>query len=375
MSSSSPRRSAAEQIPDKLAVLLEMGFERVEAPPATTESVRTDADTYRVSQIRPAMGSFMAITVLHTSQGLAEEAIGFAFAEMDRLIGLLNRFDAASALSYLNDTGNIEGAPPELVEVVARGLGYHGISGGAFDITVKPLVDLFRDASTYEAVGNPSDRELEEMLAVVGPQHIDLRGRDIRFKRLGAGITLDGIGKGYIVDRIANTIVSQGVTRFLINAGGDIRTSGTRGGDKPWTIAVRDPDDLAPSWESAAWSNGDDPNGRFPDLIELVDGGVATSGSYEVYFDRERLSHHIVHGASGRSPACATSVTVTASNTMEADALATAVFVLGPQQGTRLIDARPGCECLTINRDGDRFYSRGWRGARGANAGNVADSL
>ncbi len=374
MSSSSPRPSAAEQIPDKLAVLLEMGFEHVEAPPATTESVRTDADTYKVSQIRPAMGSFVAITALHASQGLAEEVIGVAFAEMDRLIGLLNRFDAASALSYLNDTGSIEDAPPEMVEVVARGLGYHGISGGAFDITVKPLVDLFRDASTYEAVGNPSDRELEEMLAVIGPQHIDLRGRDIRFKRTGAGITLDGIGKGYIVDRIAETILSHGATRFLINAGGDIRTSGTRGDDRPWTIAVRDPDDPAPSWESAAWSSGDDPNGKFPDAIELVDGAVATSGSYEVYFDRERLSHHIVRGTSGRSPNCAMSVTVTAPTTMEADALATAVFVLGPQQGTRLIDARPGCECLTIGRDGKRVHSRGWRGVRGANAGNVADS-
>ncbi len=374
MSSSSPRPGAAAQIPDKLGALLEMGFERVEAPPATTESVRVDAATHKVSQIRPAMGSFVAITTLHASQGLAEEAIGVAFAEMDRLIGLLNRFEAASAVSHLNDTGSIDGAPPEMVELIARGLGYHGISGGAFDITVKPLVDLFRDASTYEVISQPSARQVEEMLAVVGPQHIDLRGRDIRFKRTGVGITLDGIAKGYIVDRIAATLRSRGATRFLINAGGDIRTCGTRGDDRPWTIAVRDPDDPAPSWESAAWTTGHDAGGRFPDAIELVDGAVATSGSYELYFDRERLSHHIVHGGSGRSPNHALSVTVTAPNTMEADSLATAVFVLGPRRGTRLIDARPGCDCLIIDRDGERFCSRGWRGVRGSIAGNISDS-
>ncbi len=199
---------------------------------------------------------------------------------------------------------------------------------------------------------------------MVGPQHMDLHGRDIRFKRTGAGITLDGIAKGYIVDRIADTLISRGATRFLINAGGDIRTSGTRGDDRPWTIAVRDPDDPAPSWDSAAWSSGHDPNGRFPDVIELVDGAVATSGSYELYFDRERLSHHIVHGASGGSPNRAMSVTVTAPTTMEADAFATAAFVLGPRRGTRFIEARHGCSCLIIDRAGKRFTSRGWRGAR-----------
>ena len=229
---------------------------------------------------------------------------------------------------------------------------------------MKPLIDLFRDASTYEAIGNPTDPRLQEMLAVVGPQHIDVRGRDIRFRRSGAGITLDGIAKGYIVDRIAETLISRGATRFLINAGGDIRTAGRRDDDKPWRVAVRDPDDPVPSWESGAWSDADDPNGRFPDAIELVNGAVATSGSYELYFDRQRLSHHIVHGATGRSPNRAMSVTVTAPNTMEADALATAVFVLGPQRGTRLIDARPGCDCLIIDRDGKRFRSRGWRGVR-----------
>ena len=361
MTPSSPYPASADGVAARLAALLDMGFERVEPPPQTTESARLDAHTWKVSQIAPAMGGFVAITALHGSRDLADEAIGRAFEEMHRLIGLLNRFDAASALSCLNDAGRLTGAPPELVEVVGQGLTHYRISGGAFDITVKPIIDLYRDRRTYEPIEPPGAARLKEALELVGPDRMAVGGRDIAFRRAGMGVTLDGIAKGYIVDAIAATLERHGAASYLVNAGGDIRTAGTRGDARPWTVAVRDPEDRAVSWDSEAWAG----HGS-SDTIQLTDGAVATSGSYETYFDRERLSHHIVHGRTGASPRRAVSVTVTAPTAMQADALATAAFVLGPRAGVRLIDTLPACACLIIDRDGRRIRSRQWRGESAA---------
>jgi len=357
MNSSSPRTTPDRTPGDTFARLLDMGFERVDPEPTTTESLRLDADTHKVTQIRPAMGSFVSVTALHQSQTLAEHAIGAAFEEMDRVIRLLNRFDGASALSSLNDAGRIIDAPPELIDVVGRGLAVGRRTEGAFDLTVKPIIDLFRDAASYEPLAPPDEATLRDALELVGPEHVRLSEHGVRLERSGMGLTLDGIAKGYIVDTIATTLQAHGADRFLVNAGGDIRTGGDRGDTAPWTIAVRDPDAGAPSWDSDSWDRT-----VVPETIPLTDGAVATSGSYEVYFDSGRLSHHIVHGGTGRSPAQALSVTVTAPTTMEADALATAVFVLGPAQGTLLIEHSPRCESLIIDRHGTQIRSRGWRG-------------
>ncbi len=160
-------------------------------------------------------------------------------------------------------------------------------------------------------------------------------------------ITLDGIAKGYIVDAIAGVLGRHKLDNYLINAGGDIRTSGTKEERRPWTVAVQNPTK----------------DGSYPDTIHLTDGAVATSGSYEIYFDRDRLVHHIVSATTGRSPNECASVSVVAPSTMAADALATTVFVMGPAQGVRFVDELPDCECLIIDRDGQQVRSRGWRSA------------
>ena len=363
MNSSSPHTTPDQPALDKFASLLEMGFERLDPAPITTESICVGVGTHKVSQVRPAMGSFVTISVLHRSEGLAEDAVGKAFEEMDRVVAVLNRFDGSSALACLNDTGRIENAPPELARVVGGGLGYHRLTSGAFDITVKPIIDLFRDPQTYEPRTPPSAAELSEARALVGVEHIGIHGRDLSLSRAGMGLTLDGIAKGYIVDAMADALRAHGATRFLINAGGDIRAAGDRGDALPWTIAIRDPEDPAPSWDSESWQRS-----VVTDLIRITNGAVATSGSYEVYFDRERLAHHIVQGRTGRSPDHAMSVTVTAATTMEADALATAVFVLGPGDGVGLINGIAGCECLIIGRQGQQVRSDGWS-AMAASAG------
>jgi thiamine biosynthesis lipoprotein len=143
---------------------------------------------------------------------------------------------------------------------------------------------------------------------------------------------------------VARALDRRGVKRYLVDAGGDIRARGAKEGGAPWTVAVRDPAG----------------SGAFPDTIHLANGAVATSGSYEQYFEESRAYHHIVDPRSGRSPGHSVSVSVRAPTAMAADALATTVFVMEPQAGVALVERLPGCACLIIDGAGRQRRSRGW---------------
>ena len=337
----------ASRIARKLSALVDLGLERVDDAPVSTESVRLDRKTHKVTSSRPAMGTLVSISALGRSQERAQEAIGRAFEEMDRLIRLHSRFDGSSAVSYLNSEGRIEGSPPELSHVVSNSLHYYGLSRGAFDITVEPVVELFRERGDGVAPLAPTSPEIMEALDLVDSRNIEVSPGKLAFKKAGMGVTLDGIAKGYIVDAMAGVLDRHRVKNYLINAGGDIRTAGTKENKLPWTVAVQDPSK----------------RGNYPDSIHLRNAAVATSGSYEIYFDRDKLFHHIVSSRTGLSPNLSASVSVIAPSAMAADALATSVFVMTLTEGVRFINSLPRCECLIIDRDGRELRSLGWKSA------------
>ena len=290
------------------------------------------------------MGTLVSISALTRSQGRAEEAIGRAFEEMDRLIRVFSRFEHASALTQLNDTGKLRGAPPEFSHVLSQSLLYHELSGGAFDVSVEPVVSLFRNSPEGSL---PRGSEIREALELVGSRRITLSRTNVDFQRSGMGITLDGIAKGYIVDAIAGVLERHKIKSYLIDGGGDVRASGTKEKRQPWTVAVQDPSK----------------RGEFPDMIHLTGGAVATSGSYEVYYDGDRQHHHIVNSRTGRSPIVSQSVSVVAPSAIAADALATTVFIMDPDDGVEFVGRLPGCECLIIDRQGLQLKTRGWKSA------------
>ncbi len=341
----------AETLPKQdLLRLLALGFER-ESEPVATDAVLVERRTFRVTAARPAMGTLVTVTVLVPSRDRGETAIGRAFEEMDRLIAILSRFEGDSALTHLNIDGQLGGPPPDLLHVISRALHFHRVTGGAFDISVAPLLDLFRERAAGPTP--PSDTELRDALDRVGAQRIDARRRQIRFGQEGMRVTVDGIAKGYIADRMARVLEDHRVRRYLIDAGGDIRVSGRKEGRRPWTVGVRDP------WDED----------RTPDRLELTRGAVATSGSYERYFDPDRRHHHLVEAVEGRSPAATASVTAVAPTAMAADALATSLFIMDPDRALAFADALRGCECLIIDRSGQVLRSRGWRSAAPSNPG------
>ena len=324
-----------------LRALLDLGFACVEQP-LTTESTPAGKGLWRLSQSLPAMGTVVALSVLDRSEDRGAEALAAAFAEMDRVIDLLNRFDDSSALGVLNSESRLHDAPNELLLVLHQARALHRRSGGAFDITVAPVIDAFRRHRDGGLPGLPDEAVLRAANERVDAAGVLVAGQRVRL-RDGVEVTLDGIAKGYIVDRIAALLTGSGVAGYLVNGGGDIRAGGTRDGTCPWRVGVRDPD--SPDEEL--------------DVLSLGAGAVATSGSYEIYFDRERTRHHIV-SSNGASPSECRSVTVRAPSTMLADALATAAFVAGPRAGARLVESVSQCSCLVVDAQGLQHPSSRW---------------
>jgi thiamine biosynthesis lipoprotein len=311
-----------------------------------SESVAFNRRLYKVTRTRLAMGTFVAVTVMHPSQAEADDAIGRAFAEMNRVSRLLDRYNSSSAIGTLNRDGYLADIPTEVSDVVGRSIHFHKVSGGAFDITVKPLVDLYKEH--FAAHGTPpSEAQVAKVLDLVDGSAVRFEGQAIRLAREGMGITLDGIAKGYVIDCGARVIKQQGIQHALINAGGDIRAIGGKKSNIPWSVAIQNPEKLGP----------------YVDTLTMVDGAIATSGNYEVYFDQEKLYHHIVNPETGRSPLQSTSVTVMAANVMDADALSTSVFVLGPLAGKRFVEDMPKTECLILTSGQQKAASSGWPSA------------
>lgn len=331
----------------KLSGLLGLGLGVPSIVPASAEAVRFNRKAFKVSETRLAMGTFVSMTLIHPSRDKAEDAMGKAFQEIDRLSHSMSRFDEATAVAKLNREGFLEDLPPEITQVVSRALDYYRLTQQSFDITVKPVVDLFKETFATGSATLPGENDLGQVLELVGSDKIELRGRNIRFRKPGMAITLDGIAKGYIVDRASRILISQRIKNHLINAGGDIRTMGSRSDKKAWTVAIQDPKKQQ----------------QYPDVIHLNDAAVATSGNYEVYFDREKMFHHIVNPRTGGSPQLSTSVSVMAQTAMDADALSTSLFVMNPSHARRFADSVSGCECYVIAKGGRVFKSAGWKSA------------
>ena len=329
----------------KLSGILGVGFTAAAVIPASAEAVKFDRKLYKVSETRLAMGTFVSMTLLHTSRDQAGEAICSAFEEIDRLTRDMSRFDQSTAVAQLNREGRLADVPPDMANVVSRALSHYRISNGAFDISVKPVVDLFKNRFSGKRPSPPTEKEMREALKLVDASSIQLERNSILLMKPGMGITLDGIAKGYIVDKASEALSGHGIENYLINAGGDIRTSGRRQDGKPWTIAVQDPHKKQ----------------RYPDKINMTNGAIATSGNYEVYFDREKMFHHIVNPHSGFSPNTSNSVSVLAKTAMDADALSTSVFVMRPEKGIRFVNSLPRCECLVVKKGNRKIRSNGWK--------------
>jgi len=332
----------------RLSGVLGLGLAACPMGASLAEASKFDRQLYKVSKSCPEMGTLVSMTVLNDSKDQAYEAIDLSFEEIARLSKLMSRYDSGTPVSQLNRDGFLKDVPPELSFVVRKSMGYHEISNGLFDITVKPLVDMYKQLSQSSQNISVQEEKIRHLLELVDAGGIIVREDSIAFRKHGMGITLDGIAKGYIVDKAIGVMRRKGIQHALINAGGDIRTVGDKGGKGPWRIAIEDP--LKKH--------------KYPDIIGITNSSIATSGNYEVFFDDQKILHHIVNPKTGLSPLINASVSVQASTAMEADALSTTLFTLDPAAGIHLIQSLPHCEALVVTRNNVKLKSTGWQGMR-----------
>ncbi len=324
---------------DFLKIMGILGISLATPPAFATplREVKFNKKLHKIERTLPLMGTMVTITVLDPSPNRAEEAVERGFARIKELSQIFDRFKSNTIVGVLNAHGYINDIPPELGYVLKKSLYYYRLTQGAFDVTVKPLVDLLKNS--FARTGKPpTHQEIKEALSLVGANKIFFDGKVVRLKD-GMGLTFDGIAKGYIVDKTAELIKKIGVKHALINAGGDIRAIGKRN----WKIAIRNPFNLE----------------SYVDMIVLNDNAIATSGNYEIYFDQEKLYGHIVDPTTGLSPRLNSSTSVIAETVADADALSTTAFVFRPLQAKRFMEAI-GKQALIITRQGIKVATKNW---------------
>lgn len=295
-----------------------------------------DAAAHWAERASWALGAEVSITAAHAEVRRAEAAIDAAFAELERIEEVMSIYRPHSELRRLNAEGQLEAADPRLLELLETAAEVSRLSAGAFDITVQPLWEAYARARSLGTL--PSDDELLDLRRVVDYRRVELNGRRVRL-RGGGAVTLNGIAQGYALDRVQKVLREHGVTDALIDTG-ELAGMGRR----DWQAGIQHPrreDALAA-------------------VASLRGRCLATSGDYATIFSEDRRHHHLLRPDSGRSPQELASVSVVAPSGVLADALSTAVFVMGPRRGARLIQSLPDCEALLVTKDQRQLRTPGF---------------
>lgn len=301
---------------------------------------------YRMNRL--LLGTLVEISLVG-AQDKVKPAAAAIFDEMRRVEDLTS-FHKKSPLTEINDHAG-KGpftAHPEVLKLVAKSLEYAERFDGTFDPTIGAVTRLWR-FSGDQPPRLPDAAEIANALTKVGWRkvRIDSAAGTIDLPVEGMALDLGGIAKGYALERAAEVAAGFGVTASLVNAGGDLVALGEKQPGVPWRVGVQHP--------------------RRHDAIAAVmdvrDRVVFTSGDYERFFDRDGTRyHHIIDPRTGYPAQGIQSVTIVARDVLLADALAKAVFILGPERGMTLVESMTGMDALLIDARGTMRTSRGAAG-------------
>ncbi len=287
------------------------------------------------AESRQLMGTRVNLTAVGDDREAAEAAVEATFARMSELESQLSRFRPESEVSRLNRTGRVEGASDGLIDVLRLADRISQMGDGAFDITVQPLLDLYRSQLAKHHRLPPAE-VVEITLEGVDFRSVQVRGRTVALARSGAAITLDGIGKGYIVDQGVAVLRARGFANVLVEAGGDLVASGQRAPGRPWRVGIRRPRHGARGLQAH---------------VDAQDRAGTTSGDYMQPFTPDFAQHHILDPRTGSSAPELASSTVIAPTAALADALSTLTMALGPRRSRELLEDLPGCEGYLVTKD------------------------
>ena len=227
----------------------------------------------------------------------------------------------------------------ETVEVLRISKEVHRVSRGAFDPTVGPLVNLWGFGPEKKPDEIPSAAEIANALSLVGVEAISLTDKSAT-KRAPRSIDLSAVAKGYAVDKLAELMISEGIVRFMVEVGGEIRVGEKKMSGDSWQIAIEEPSTLGRSVQK---------------VVSISNVGLATSGDYRNYFEKDgkRYSHTIDPATGYPIQHRLASVTVIHKSCAYADAFATALSVLGPDKGFELAVELDLAVYMLVKKPGD----------------------
>ncbi len=285
---------------------------------------------------QPHMGTQFQIIVYAPDAATASRASDAAFERIARLDDTMSDYHPSSELMFLCQRAGGQPVPvsEDLFQVLARSQELAERTNGAFDVTVGPVVRLWRRARRQHELPPPEELARARELVGHAKLRLDPRARTAQLLQKGMLLDLGGIAKGYAADQALVVLKKHGITSALVAAGGDIAVSAPPPGREGWRIGI------------APLESPDKPPTRF---LLLHDAAVSTSGEAEQYLEiaGKRYSH-IVDPRTGVGVVGRSSVTIVAPNATTSDGMATAISVLGAERGLELVRSTPGAAALII---------------------------
>ena len=296
-------------------------------------SLQSSENKVLVYKKKYAMGTVFEIAAYDATSEHASASIDKAFQEIVRIDDVLSNFKPESALSQLNRSAHFhtEKVPSDLYRFIEQSLQFSKLSGGKFDLTVGPLVNLWKAALSGDSI--PSAAQQEQARACVGYEKIELTPPDqITFQSSCLQLDPGSIGKGYAVDRAAEILRSQGIQDALINAGGStMMAMGSPPGQTAWRIQLRDP------------------SNQIRPYVLLKDQSISTSEQTPPSLLGRDSAGHIIDPDTGRPLQTQFAVSVIASTGTLSDGLSTTLLLLGPEQGKSLVARTPDVSAVWIS--------------------------
>ena len=297
----------------------------------------------------PTMGTRYTVKL---AQALEVAAVDSVQRAVDRTLARVNRrmstYLPDSEISRFNRTAGTDwfGVSVETAGVLAEALRTSRLSAGAFDVTVGPLVQLWGFGPAGQRVIRPSPAEVADARGRVGYRLLEVRTAPPGLKRAQNAVEIDlgAIAKGYGVDQVAVTLDSLGLSAYMVEIGGEVRVKGEKAPGQPWQIGIERP--VADKRVILR-------------VVSLSDVALATSGDYRIFFeqDGQRYSHTIDPRTGEPIDHDLAAVSVLAGSCMRADALATALLVLGPRDGYELA-VREQIAALFVLREGEQLIEK-----------------
>ncbi|HTK82381.1 MAG TPA: FAD:protein FMN transferase [Bacteroidota bacterium] len=290
-----------------------------------------------------AMGSIVTFKAYCGDEARCNLAIDEAISEMKSVDRLMSVFDEQSQLSAVNNRAFDKElvVDTRIIEVLQSAKKYSALTGGAFDITVEPLMELygFRDDKSIHHF--PTDKQIAITLDAVGMRNVavDASRSTVNLRYAQTKLDLGGIAVGFAIDRAITILKEHGIESALVNHSGDIYALGAPPDEEAWEVGIVDP--MEP--ENIITS------------VTIRDQALSTSGNYENSIEADGGSiGHILDPASGRTASKILSSTVIAPTASGADALSTGMFVLGIDKSRNIIRQSDAIRCIAVIRDGGR---------------------